>query len=81
MVLDDEVIEVRSTGLEEFHKIPVRTVCYKTASGMGLGQEPEARGMASILCGACPQINQCTPDGIIPTKACKYYQECLDIGI
>ncbi|XP_057473187.1 probable DNA-directed RNA polymerase III subunit rpc6 [Actinidia eriantha] len=81
MVLDNEIVEVKSTGLGEFHKIPVGTVCYRTASGMGLGRGPKVGAMASIPCGACPRINQCTPDGIISPKTCKYYQEWLDFGI
>ncbi|KAG5548078.1 hypothetical protein RHGRI_013688 [Rhododendron griersonianum] len=53
MVLDNEIIEVKSTGLGEYHKIPIGTDCYRAASRMGLGQG----AMASIPCGVCPWIN------------------------
>ncbi|PHT58669.1 hypothetical protein CQW23_01032 [Capsicum baccatum] len=33
MVLDDGVIEVKSTGLGEYHNIPVGSVCYRTVAG------------------------------------------------
>ncbi|KAM3397335.1 hypothetical protein P3S68_000847 [Capsicum galapagoense] len=33
MVLDDAVIEVKSTGLGEYHNIPVGSVCYLTVAG------------------------------------------------
>ncbi|KAL6972847.1 hypothetical protein U1Q18_027021 [Sarracenia purpurea var. burkii] len=78
MVLDNEIIEVKSTGLGEFHAIPIGTLCYRSASGMGLGQGPRIGAMASIPCGVCPRINQCTPDGIISPKTCEYYKKWLD---
>lgn len=76
MVLDNEIIEVKSTGLGEYHSIPIGSDCYRAASGMGLGVKIGA--MASIPCGVCPRINQCTPDGIISPKTCIYYEKWLD---
>ncbi|KAF7143708.1 hypothetical protein RHSIM_Rhsim05G0080000 [Rhododendron simsii] len=78
MVLDNEIIEVKSTGLGEYHKIPIGTDCYRAASGMGLGQGAKIGAMASIPCGVCPRVNQCTPDGIISPKTCIYYEKWLD---
>ncbi|KAI8554405.1 hypothetical protein RHMOL_Rhmol05G0096300 [Rhododendron molle] len=78
MVLDNEIIEVKSTGLGEYHKIPIGTDCYRAASGMGLGQGAKIGAIASIPCGICPRINQCTPDGIISPKTCIYYEKWLD---
>lgn len=78
LVLDNEIIEVKSTGLGEFHSIPLGMVCYKSASGLGLGKEPKIGAMASIPCGVCPQINKCTPDGLISPITCEYYQKWLE---
>ncbi|KAF7127774.1 hypothetical protein RHSIM_Rhsim11G0183700 [Rhododendron simsii] len=81
MVLDNEIIEVKSTGLGEYHKISNGTDCYRAASGMGLAK---IGAMASIPCGVCPRINQCTPDGIISPKTCIYYcflETCLFDGV
>ncbi|XP_060180938.1 uncharacterized protein LOC132610636 [Lycium barbarum] len=79
MVLDNAIIEVKSTGLGEYHSIPVGTVCYRTASGAALGTGPKTIGpMASIPCGACPSISLCTPNGIISPQTCVYYTKWLN---
>uniref|UniRef100_A0A5B7AYA9 Putative DNA-directed RNA polymerase III subunit RPC6-like n=1 Tax=Davidia involucrata TaxID=16924 RepID=A0A5B7AYA9_DAVIN len=78
MVLDNEIIEVKSTGLGEYASIPIGTVCYRCAAGMGPGQGPKIGAMASIPCGVCPRISQCTPDGIISPKTCVYFTKWLD---
>ncbi|CAN4110514.1 unnamed protein product [Withania somnifera] len=78
MVLDNAVIEVKSTGLGEYHSIPVGSVCYRTASGVALGTGPKTVGsMASIPCGACPRISLCSPNGIISPQTCVYYTKWL----
>uniref|UniRef100_A0A5B7AUQ6 DNA-directed RNA polymerase III subunit RPC6 n=1 Tax=Davidia involucrata TaxID=16924 RepID=A0A5B7AUQ6_DAVIN len=78
MVLDNEIIEVKSTALGEYASIPIGTVCYRCATGMSLGQGPKIGAMASIPCGVCPRISQCTPDGIISPKTCVYFTKWLD---
>ncbi|CAL5373509.1 unnamed protein product [Camellia sinensis] len=78
MVLDNEIFEVKSTGLGEYHSIPIGTACYRSSTGMGLGQGPKIGAMASIPCGVCLRISQCTPDGIISPKTCEYYKKWLD---
>ncbi|CAL5401287.1 unnamed protein product [Camellia sinensis] len=75
MVLDNEIFEVKSTGLGEYHSIPIGTACYRSSTGMGLGQGPKIGAMASIPCGVCPRISQCTPDGIISPKTCIWESE------
>lgn len=78
MVLDNAVIEVKSTGLGEYHSIPVGSVCYRTASCVALGTGPKTIGsMASIPCGACPRISLCSPNGIISPQTCVYYTKWL----
>ncbi|XP_006366884.1 DNA-directed RNA polymerase III subunit rpc6 [Solanum tuberosum] len=78
MVLDDAIIEVKSTGLGEYHSIPIGSACYRIAVGDTSG--PKTIGpMASIPCGACPRISVCTPDGIISPKTCVYYTKWLNI--
>ncbi|WMV47521.1 hypothetical protein MTR67_040906 [Solanum verrucosum] len=79
MVLDNAVIEVKSIGLGEYHSIPVGSVCYRTASGVALEADPKTIApMASIPCGACSRINQCTPNGVISPQTCVYYTKWLN---
>lgn len=82
MILDNAVIEVKSTGLGECHSIPVGSVCYRTTSGVALGADPKTIApMASIPCGACSRISQCTPNGdISPTNVCNM-QFCIFIDM
>ncbi|KAG5587589.1 hypothetical protein H5410_048023 [Solanum commersonii] len=76
MVLDNAVIEVKSIGLGEYHSIPVGSVCYRTASGEA--DSKTIAPMASIPCGACSRINQCTPNGVISPQTCGYYTKWLN---
>lgn len=78
MVLDNEIIEVKSTGLGEYHSIPIGTICYRIAKGAGLGESLKIGAMASIPCGMCPRISQCTPDGVISPSTCVYYQKWMN---
>ncbi|CAK9161969.1 unnamed protein product [Ilex paraguariensis] len=78
MVLDNEILEVKSTGLGEYHSIPIGTSCYRCATGAGIGQGPKIGAMASIPCGVCPRISQCTPNGIISPSTCAYFTKWLD---
>ncbi|KAK9282003.1 hypothetical protein L1049_004914 [Liquidambar formosana] len=79
LVLDNEILEVRSTGSGEFSSIPIGAVCYRCTSRGGLGGGgPKIGAMASIPCGVCPRISQCTPDGIISPRTCVYFAKWLD---
>lgn len=78
LVLDNEIMEVKSTGSGEFAKIPVGKVCYKCTSKAGTGSQPKLGSFATIPCGVCPQISRCTPDGIISPQTCKYYTKWLE---
>lgn len=78
MVLDNEILEVKSTGLAEYHSIPIGEVCYRCVTGVGIGQAQKTGAMASIPCGVCPRISMCTPDGIISPSTCVYYTEWLN---
>ncbi|KAL5720092.1 hypothetical protein ACHQM5_012793 [Ranunculus cassubicifolius] len=65
LIFDNEIMEDRSSG----------TLCYKLSN-----KAAGARGgaFASIPCGVCPRINDCTPDGIISPTTCVYYNKWLD---
>lgn len=79
LVLDDEVMEVKSNGMEEFGSVPVGNVCYKcVGKGRGGGVKAIIGAMASIPCGVCPRISLCTPDGVISPRTCVYYTKWLD---
>ncbi|XP_022844239.1 DNA-directed RNA polymerase III subunit rpc6-like isoform X2 [Olea europaea var. sylvestris] len=73
MVLDNEIIEVKSTGLGEYYSIPIGTSCYRFDSGALVAKGSKVGAFASIPCGACPRISLCTPDGIISPSTCVYY--------
>ncbi|CAK7356911.1 unnamed protein product [Dovyalis caffra] len=80
LVLDNEIMEVKSNGMGEFASVPIGKVCYKLIGKGGLGGELKAKtgAMASIPCGVCPRISHCTPDGVISPKTCVYYTKWLD---
>ncbi|XP_050381670.1 uncharacterized protein LOC126798684 [Argentina anserina] len=77
LVLDNDVLKVVSTGMGEFIGIKTGKDCYKRCK-RGARGEPNLAAMASIPCGVCPRINQCTPDGIISPTTCEYYKKWLD---
>ncbi|XP_073149379.1 uncharacterized protein [Henckelia pumila] len=79
LVLDDEIIEVKSNGLGDYRSIPIGTICYRVASVAGVAKGSKVGAFASIPCGACPRINQCTSDGVISPSNCVYYNKWLDI--
>nr|DAD21852.1 TPA_asm: hypothetical protein HUJ06_023315 [Nelumbo nucifera] len=78
LVLDNDVMEVRSTETGDFASIPLGTVCYRCSSKIGPGGTSKVGAMASIPCGVCPRINECTPDGIISPRTCVYFNKWLD---
>ncbi|KAK4267321.1 hypothetical protein QN277_024116 [Acacia crassicarpa] len=78
LVLDDQIIEMESTGFGEFASVPAGRVCYRCKNKRGPKGEPKIGAMASIPCGVCPRISSCTPDGIISPRTCVYYQKWLD---
>ncbi|XVF24801.1 hypothetical protein REPUB_Repub13aG0159000 [Reevesia pubescens] len=78
LVLDNEVMEMKSSGTGEFASIPVGKVCYKCIGKRGYGGEPKVGSLTSIPCGVCPQMSRCTLDGIISPKICVYYKKWLD---
>ncbi|MFS7922900.1 putative RNA polymerase Rpc34, winged helix-like DNA-binding domain superfamily [Helianthus anomalus] len=77
LVLENLIIEVKSSGHGEYHSIPVGNVCYRCPVG-NLEQGPDRGAMASIPCGVCPRIRECTPDGLISPTTCVYYTKWLD---
>ncbi|GFP80581.1 DNA-directed RNA polymerase iii subunit rpc6 [Phtheirospermum japonicum] len=79
LVLDNEILEVKSTGLGDYYSIPMGTTCYRVASGGGAVRGPPTGGFASIPCGACPRIRDCAVDGLISPSTCVYYTKWLDI--
>ncbi|XP_042486087.1 DNA-directed RNA polymerase III subunit RPC6-like [Macadamia integrifolia] len=78
LVLENEIMEVRSTGTGEFASIPLGTVCYKKCSGKGGEGVLPGGAMASIPCGVCPRKSECTPNGIISPSTCVYFNKWLD---
>ncbi|KAI7739811.1 hypothetical protein M8C21_024275 [Ambrosia artemisiifolia] len=77
MVLENIIIDVKSTGLGEYHSIPIGKVCYRCPPG-DPNKGPKAGALVSIPCGICPRIRECTPDGLISPSTCVYYAKWLD---
>ncbi|GAB2297179.1 hypothetical protein Dimus_031292 [Dionaea muscipula] len=78
MVLDNTIIELKSTGYGEFLKFPSGSLCYKLNKKAAAQQGPRTGALASIPCGVCPRINQCSPGGVISPITCSYYAQWLD---
>ncbi|KAF7849506.1 hypothetical protein BT93_L0711 [Corymbia citriodora subsp. variegata] len=75
LVLDNDVIEMRSNGLGEFAAVPAGGACYKCRDAT---KEPRVGAMASIPCGVCPEVARCTPGGVVSPATCEYYSKWLD---
>ncbi|KAI3424011.1 uncharacterized protein J3R85_010660 [Psidium guajava] len=78
LVLDNDVIEMRSNGLGEFAPLPIGRMCYKCRRSPDATKDPTVGAMASTPCGVCPRIAHCTPGGIISPMTCEYYSKWLD---
>ncbi|KAH7657149.1 RNA polymerase Rpc34-like protein [Dioscorea alata] len=72
--VDGVVEELKSSGVGDFSRVPVGKLCYRILPDK---KEPLTGVMASIPCGVCPRISECTPDGIISPDNCVYYQAWL----
>ncbi|CAI9274859.1 unnamed protein product [Lactuca saligna] len=77
MFLDNKIIEVKSTGLGEYHSIPIGNLCYRCSSDDS-SKSLKTGAMMSIPCGVCPKIQECTPGGLISPTTCVYYTKWLD---
>lgn len=78
LVLDNDILEEKSTGYGDFASVPVGRVCYRFKGKGGVRDQLKAGAMASIPCGVCPRISFCTPDGIVSPTTCVYYQKWLE---
>ncbi|KAK9101994.1 hypothetical protein Sjap_019248 [Stephania japonica] len=76
LVLDNDVMEVKSTETGEYAGIPFGALCYKPAKKQG--GVPVVGAFTSIPCGVCPRIHECSPDGIISPVTCVYYTKWLE---
>ena len=45
MVLDDQIVEMKSTGFGEFSSVPVGKVCYRCKHKSGCKVEPKVGGL------------------------------------
>ncbi|XP_076933917.1 uncharacterized protein LOC143599988 [Bidens hawaiensis] len=57
MVLDNMIIDVKSTGLGEYHSIPVGQVCYRCSVGDAANQGPKAGALVSVPCGVVRELD------------------------
>ncbi|KAI3887130.1 hypothetical protein MKW92_029571 [Papaver armeniacum] len=65
LFLDKKIMLEVSTGKGDFARISPGEQCYQ-------------RALASIPCGVCPRLNECTPDGIISPTTCVNFKKWLD---
>lgn len=77
MVLDNDIMVVKSTGLGDYRMIPIGKICYRVASG--IGKAAKGGVMAAIPCGACPVTGLCSSDGVISPSKCVYYTNWLKL--
>jgi len=66
--------EVKSTGTGEFTALRASTMCYRQVTGA-----PQGGTMEGILCGVCPRIDVCSPEGVISPSTCVYYKKWLQM--
>ncbi|KAI4373079.1 hypothetical protein MLD38_011242 [Melastoma candidum] len=79
LALDNDIVEVKSTGIGEFASIQPGKSCYKCLRLPGASKEPsKVVAMASVPCGVCPHLRECTPGGIISPTTCDYFTKWLD---
>ncbi|KAI3914826.1 hypothetical protein MKW92_050448 [Papaver armeniacum] len=72
LILDKKIVEAEKG---DYAKIPRGEQCYRCAPKIGL---PKTGALASIPCGVCPRLNECTPDGIISPTTCVYFKKWFD---
>ncbi|KAI3921649.1 hypothetical protein MKW92_018345 [Papaver armeniacum] len=75
LVLDKKIMLEVSTGKGHFARISPGEQCYQRTNRRGL---PKTGALASIPCGVCPRLNECTPDGIISPTTCVNFKKWLD---
>ncbi|CAK8535955.1 unnamed protein product [Lathyrus sativus] len=78
LVLDDEIMQMISTGQGDFASIPVGKTCYISKSKGGVRGEKKTADLTSFPCFSCQRMSFCTPDGTISPATCVYYQKWLD---
>ncbi|KAJ4789511.1 DNA-directed RNA polymerase III subunit RPC6 [Rhynchospora pubera] len=76
LVIDKEVEEIKSTGKGDFANVPAGKVCYRTVQS---SSSTQVGALTSILCGVCPRLRDCTPDGEISPSNCEYYKQWLGV--
>ncbi|KAJ4760499.1 DNA-directed RNA polymerase III subunit RPC6 [Rhynchospora pubera] len=74
LVIDKEVEEIKSTGKGDFANVPAGKVCYRTVQS---SSRTQVGALASIPCGVCSRLRDCTPDGEISPRNCEYYKQWL----
>ncbi|KAJ3686652.1 hypothetical protein LUZ61_015816 [Rhynchospora tenuis] len=74
LVIDKEVEEIKSTGKGDFANVPAGKVCYRTTER---SSRAHVGALASIPCGVCPRLRDCTPNGEISPRNCEYYKQWL----
>ncbi|KAJ4782343.1 DNA-directed RNA polymerase III subunit RPC6 [Rhynchospora pubera] len=74
LVIDKEVDEIKSTGKGDFANVPAGKVCYRIVQS---SCRTQVGALASIPCGVCPRLRDCTPHGEISPRNCEYYKQWL----
>lgn len=77
MVLDNDIMEVKSTGIGDFHSIPLGKMCFRVASV--IAKTGRMGDFAKLPCGACPVTSICAIDGVISPSKCVYYNSWLKL--
>lgn len=74
LVLDDEIMQMTSTGYGDFASIPVGKTCYICKSK----GEKKSADSTPFPCFSCQRMSFCSSDGVVSPTTCVYFQKWLD---
>ncbi|CAJ2632859.1 DNA-directed RNA polymerase iii subunit rpc6-like protein [Trifolium pratense] len=78
LILDDEIMQMTSTGYGDFASIPVGKTCYVSKRKGGVKGEKKSVNNTLFPCFSCQRMSLCSPEGAISPETCVYFQKWLD---
>ncbi|CAJ2679544.1 DNA-directed RNA polymerase III subunit RPC6-like isoform X1 [Trifolium pratense] len=78
LVLDNEIMQMTSTGYGDFASIPVGKTCYICKNKGVVKGGKKSVDSTSFPCFSCQRMSFCSPDGAVSPATCVYYQKWLD---
>jgi DNA-directed RNA polymerase III subunit RPC6 len=78
LILDDEIMQMTSTGYGDFASVPVGKTCYICKRKGGVKGEKKSVNNTNFPCFSCQRMTLCSPNGAISPETCVYFQKWLD---